>query len=135
MMERLSNSETWVLTRATRRNIPEDIIIHLLSRLRQYMDEIIRDHQCGFRRNISPTAQIFCIRQMLEEKREYNEAVRELLIAFKKPILYNILIQFGVPMKLVRPIKMGSNGTSEVSIGKHLPYKFSIQNDLKQGYA
>jgi hypothetical protein len=34
----------------------------LLSRLVPYIDEIIRDHQCGFRRNRSTTDQIFCIR-------------------------------------------------------------------------
>jgi hypothetical protein len=44
----------------------------LLSRLGPYIDEIIGDHQCGFRRNRSTTDQIFCIRQILEKKREYN---------------------------------------------------------------
>jgi hypothetical protein len=34
----------------------------LLSRLIPYADEIIGDHQCGFRRNRSTTDQIFCIR-------------------------------------------------------------------------
>jgi hypothetical protein len=34
----------------------------LLSRLDSYRDEIIGDHQCGFRRNRSTTDQIFCIR-------------------------------------------------------------------------
>jgi hypothetical protein len=38
----------------------------LLSRLSPYIDEIIGDHQCGFRRNRSTTDQIFCIRQILE---------------------------------------------------------------------
>jgi hypothetical protein len=39
----------------------------LLSRLSPYMDEIIEDHQCGFRRNRTTTDQIFCIRQILEK--------------------------------------------------------------------
>jgi hypothetical protein len=46
--------------------------------------------------------------------------------------LYNILIEFGVPMKLVRLIKMCSN---EACTGKHLSESFLIQNDLKQGDA
>jgi hypothetical protein len=40
----------------------------LLSRLVPYIDEIIGDHQCGFRRNRSTTGQIFCIHQILEKK-------------------------------------------------------------------
>ena len=54
-----------------------------------------------------------CIRQILEKKWEYNEAVHQLFIDFKKAydsvrreVLYNILIEFGVPKKLVRLIKM-----------------------------
>jgi hypothetical protein len=48
--------------------------------------------------------------------------------------LYNILIEFGVPMKLVRLIKMSLNETySNVRIGKHLSDSFPIQNGLKQG--
>jgi hypothetical protein len=81
----------------------------LLSRLGPYIDEIIGDHQCGFRRNRSTTYQIFCIRQILEKKWKYNETVRQLFIDFKKAydsvrreVLYNILIEFGVSMKVVR---------------------------------
>jgi hypothetical protein len=40
----------------------------LLSRLVPYIDEIIGNHQCGFRRNRSTTDQIFCICQILEKK-------------------------------------------------------------------
>jgi hypothetical protein len=43
-----------------------------LSRLNLYTDEVIGDHQCGFRRNRSTTDQIFCIRQILENKWEYK---------------------------------------------------------------
>jgi hypothetical protein len=116
-------------------------ILH--SKLGPYVDEIIRDHQCGFRRNRSTTDQIFCIRQILEKKREYNETVHQLFIDFKKAydsvrreVLYNILTEFGVPMKLVRLIKMCLNETySKVCIGKHLSDSFPIKNGLKQGNA
>jgi hypothetical protein len=50
--------------------------------------------------------------------------------------LYNILIEFWVPMKLVRLIKLCLNETySKVRIGKHLFDSFAIQNGLKQGDA
>jgi hypothetical protein len=48
----------------------------------------------------STTSQIFCIRQILEKKWEYNETVHQLFIDFKKAydsvrreVLYNILIE------------------------------------------
>jgi hypothetical protein len=56
----------------------------LLSRLIPYAEEIIGDHQCGFRRNSSTTDHIFCIWQIIEEKWECNEAVHQLFIDFKK---------------------------------------------------
>jgi hypothetical protein len=47
--------------------------------------------------------------------------------SIRKEVLYNILIEFGVPMKLVRPIKMYLNETySKVCIGKHLSDTFPI---------
>jgi hypothetical protein len=49
-----------------------------------YADEIIGDHQCGFRHNRSTTDQIFYIWQILEKKREYNGTVHQLFVDFKK---------------------------------------------------
>jgi hypothetical protein len=55
---------------------------------------------------------------VMEIKWEYNETVHPLFIDFKKAydsvkreVMYNILIEFGVPMKLVRMIKMYLNET------------------------
>jgi len=45
----------------------------LRSRLTPYAEEIIGDHQCGFRRNRSTADHIFCIRQILEKKLEYRK--------------------------------------------------------------
>jgi hypothetical protein len=51
-------------------------------------------------------------------------------------VLYNILIEFAVPMKLIRLIEMCLNETcSEVHIDNHLSDSFPIQNCLKQGDA
>ena len=76
----------------------------LLSRLVPYAEDVIGDYQCGFRLNRSTTDHIFCICQILEKKWEYNEAVHQLFIDFKKAydsvrreVLYNVLIEFGVP--------------------------------------
>jgi hypothetical protein len=50
--------------------------------------------------------------------------------------LYNILIEFGIPMKLARLIKMCLTETySRVHGGKHLSDMFPIKNGLKQEYA
>jgi len=115
----------------------------LLSRLIPYVKEIIGDHQCGFRFNRSIIDHIFCICQMLEKKWEYNEEVHQLCIDFKKAydsvrreVLYKILLEFGIPRKLVRLIKMSLTETySRVWVGKNVSDRFPIRNGLKQGDA
>ena len=50
--------------------------------------------------------------------------------------MYNILIEFSIPMKLVRLIKMCLNETySRVQVDKRLSDIFPIRNGLKQGDA
>jgi len=52
----------------------------------------------------------------------------------RKEVLYNILIEFGILMKLVRLIKIFLNETySEVCIGSNLLDSFPTQNDTKRG--
>jgi hypothetical protein len=67
--------------------------------------------------------------------------VHQLFIDFKKAYesvkreaLYEILIEFGIPKKLVRIVKMCLTETySRVRVGKNLFEMFPIRNGLKQG--
>jgi len=53
-----------------------------------------------------------------------------------REVLYKILIEFGIPRKLVRLIKMSLTETySKVRIGENVSGRFPIRNGLKQGDA
>ena len=75
----------------------------------------------------------------LRKKWEYSEVVHQPFIDFKKSfdlvrreVLYNILIEFGFPMKVVRLIKMCLNESySTFRLGKHLSYMVPITNGWK----
>jgi hypothetical protein len=57
-------------------------------------------------------------------------------VSVKREVLYNILLEFGIPKELVRLVKMCLNDTySKVHVGKLLSDTFPIQNGLKQGDA
>jgi hypothetical protein len=61
---------------------------------------------------------------------------RKPMIQLGEGVLYNILIESGIPMKPVSLIKMCMNETySRVWVGKHLSDMFPIKNGLKQGDA
>jgi hypothetical protein len=66
----------------------------------------------------------------IEFKKAYDSVRREVLYS------YNILIESGIPMKLVRQIKMSLTAMySTVRVGNHLSDMFPITNGLKQGDA
>jgi len=53
-----------------------------------------------------------------------------------REVLYKILIEFDIPSKLVRLIKMSLSDTySRVRVGKNVSDRFPIRNGLKQGDA
>jgi hypothetical protein len=63
------------------------------------------------------------------EVKKANDSVR-------REVLFNILIEFGIPVKLVRLIKMCMKDMCcRVLGGKHLSDRFPIRNGLKHGDA
>jgi len=72
---------------------------------------------------------------------DYDEAVHQVFKELKKAydsvrqgILYNILIEYGIAMRLAKVIKMFLSETySRVRVVKHLSDMFPNKNGLKQG--
>jgi hypothetical protein len=72
---------------------------------------------------------------------EYSEAVYQLFVGFEKAydsvrveVLYNLIFELGIPMKLLRLIKICLNeNCSRVRVSKHSSDVFPVRNDLKQG--
>jgi hypothetical protein len=85
--------------------------------------------------------QIFFIHQRLEQTWEYIETENQLFIDLKKAydsvkreVLFQLWLEFGIPQKLVRLMKMYLNETyTKVLVGKLLSGTFPVQNGLKQG--
>ena len=103
----------------------------MLSRLTPYADEIMGDHQCKFWCNTS-TDQIFCIRQIPVEKWQYNEALyiyfKKAYVSVRRKVSHNILIKFGIAIKLAGLIKMCLNETyGKVQVSKHLSDSFLLR--------
>ena len=73
----------------------------------------------------------------MRKKGEYNEVdFKKAYDLVRREIFYNIIIECGIPLKLVRLIKMCLNETySRDRVGKNLSDIFPIRNGLKQGNA
>ena len=65
-----------------------------------------------------------------------NYVLFMLCSSVRREVLYKILIEFGIPRKLVMLIKMSLTETyTRVLVGKNVSDRFPIRNVLKQGGA
>jgi len=84
--------------------------------------------------------EVCSIYEIHEKKWKYYEAVNQLFMDLKKAynsvrkeVLYNILSEFGIPVKLVRLINKRLNETyGTVRLGKHLSDVFPIKDVLEK---
>jgi sorting nexin-29 len=112
-------------------NVTYKTFTNLLTRyIEPYIDEILGDYQCGFRKGRSTTDQIFCLRMILEKACEYKVDICQMYTDYKQACdtingaeLLEIMKEFGIPMKLVRLVRMTlTNTNSKVKIqGKLSP--------------
>ena len=115
----------------------------ILGRLTPYVEEIIEDHQCGFRCKRSTIDQIFCIGRywikngsMMAQYINYLQISKKTHDSLKRVVLYNILIEFVILKKLVKLINIYLSKTySRVLIEQFLSDEFPIHCSLKQGDA
>jgi sorting nexin-29 len=95
-------------------NITHKIFAQLVAKLLEpYVQEILGDYQCGFRKGRSTTDQIFSLRMILEKSYEYNMDIHQLYIDHKQAYdsinrdqLIEIIKDFGIPSRLIRLVKM-----------------------------
>ena len=115
----------------------------LLQKLETYSEEIIEDHQCGFRTQRSTTDQIFVVRQGLEKCYEHNIELHMLFIDYRQAFdsvsrdtLYEYMEEKGIPKKLIRMIKMTmEQAEAKVMVDGEIGETFLLKRGVRQGDA
>ena len=89
----------------------------ILNRLKDAVDETLRDQQAGFRKDRSCTDQIATLRIIIEQSIEWRSALYVNFIDFEKAFdslhrtsLWKILRQYGIPYKFINIIKNSYDG-------------------------
>ena len=113
----------------------------LLNRMRDVVDEKLRDQQAGFRRNRSCTDQIATLRIILEQTLEWNAAAYVNFVDYKKAFdsvdrttLWKLMRHYGIPEKLVNLVRTSYEGIScQVCHEGQLSSRFDIVTGVRQG--
>ena len=111
------------------------------TRLSKVIDKSIREEQAGFRSGRSCTDQIFVLRQILEQSREWNTPlyinfldIEKAFDSIHRDSLWKILRYYGIPRKLVNVIKMlYQDFSSQVICNTEVTDAFQITTGVKQG--
>ena len=112
-----------------------------MKRIRSEIDANLRENQGGFRPGRSTVDQIFALRQILEQRNEYNQPLAIAFVDFKAAFdsidrekMYKILHDFGLPVKIVCLIRqMYLDSSSVVRAGRCSSAPFPVQSGVKQG--
>lgn len=113
----------------------------LLNRIKESVDESLRENQSGFRKGRGCSDQIFFLRQLIEKKIEFNEEVVICFIDFAQAYdsiwregAWNIMKKYGINKKIVKLIKsLYRTVMACVRIEGEETEWFSIETGFRQG--
>lgn len=111
------------------------------NKLEPISERLLGEYQAGFRRERSTTDQLFTLKQLLEKCWERNVNIYQIFVDFKQAYdsiqrkkLLQILLELGVPAKLVRLIQLTHLDTNaRVRVQNTLTDAFQVNQGLKQG--
>jgi endonuclease/exonuclease/phosphatase family metal-dependent hydrolase len=115
----------------------------LLKRIKVYAEEILEEHQCGFREGRGTTDQIFAMRQTMEKCYEYDVDLYMFFVDFRQAFdsvsrrrMTAVLHEIGIPAKLTSLVKVTlAETTAQVKIGNRASREFRCTSGVKQGDA
>lgn len=110
-------------------------------KLEPIAESLIGEYQAGFRTNRSTSDQLLTLKQILEKTWERNIDIYQIFVDFQQAYdsinrerLYRILLELGVPSKLVRLIKCATNSSlAKVRIQNAVTEEFEVRQGLRQG--
>ncbi|KAL4113759.1 hypothetical protein QTP88_017332 [Uroleucon formosanum] len=115
----------------------------ILERLNPYIEEIVGNYQCGFRRGKSTTDHVFALRQIMSKYYEFGKDLHLVFVDYKQAYdsvereeLWKTLIILGIPKKYVKLIKARYEKTlCKVCYLQGISDPFEVKSGLKQGDA
>ena len=113
----------------------------ILNRIKDTVDNSLRDEQAGFRKNRSCTDQIAALRIIIEQSHEWNSPLIINFIDYEKAFdsidrttLWKIMRHYGIPQKLVTLVEKMYDGTTCRVINEgQLTGSFQIKTGVRQG--
>ena len=115
--------------------------IIILQRMQTGLEELLRENQCGFRRNRSCIDQIYSLKRIIDNCIDYNIPLYLNFVDFKaafdsinRDYIWKCLRQYGLPSKYVRIIQaFFTNTASAVRVDGDLTEWFDVKSGTGQG--
>ena len=115
--------------------------IILLRRLNDGLERLLRENQCGFRKNRSCVDQIYSLRSIIHNFTEYNLPLYINFVDFKsafdcinREFIWKALDHYGLPSKYIRIVQAFFDGTaSAVRVNGELTDWFDVGSGTGQG--